>query len=73
MGLNGLFFIVGLLGIFAVLVVLGIKETKSFVRTKIVESYNLRNFSFQLIILFLVFYFDDYPGCFVYCDSLVFS
>ena len=51
-GLNGLFFIVGLLGIFAVLVVLGIKETKSFVRTKIVESYNLRNFSFQLIILF---------------------
>ena len=51
-GLNGLFFIVGLLGILAVLVVLGIKETKSFVRTKIVESYNLRNFSFQLIILF---------------------
>ena len=51
-GLNGLFFIVGLLGIFAVLVVLGIKETKRFVRTKIVESYNLRNFSFQLIILF---------------------
>ena len=51
-GLNGLFFIVGLLGIFAVLVVLGIKETKSFVRTKIVESYNFRNFSFQLIILF---------------------
>ena len=51
-GLNGLFFIVGLLGIFAVLVVLGIKETKSFVRTKIAESYNLRNFSFQLIILF---------------------
>ena len=51
-GLNGLFFIVGLLGIFAVLVVLGIKETKSFVRTKIVENYNLRNFSFQLIILF---------------------
>jgi len=51
-GLNGLFFIVGLLGIFAVLVVLGIKERKSFVRTKIVESYNLRNFSFQLIILF---------------------
>ena len=51
-GLNGLFFIVGLLGIFAVLVVLGIKETKSFVRTKIVESYNLRNFSFQLILLF---------------------
>ena len=51
-GLNGLFFIVGLLGIFAVLVVLGIKETKSFVRTKIVESYNLRNFSSQLIILF---------------------
>ena len=51
-GLNGLFFIVGLLGIFAVLVVLGIKETKSFVRTKILESYNLRNFSFQLIILF---------------------
>ena len=51
-GLNGLFFIVGLLGIFAVLVVLGIKETKSFVRTKIVESYNPRNFSFQLIILF---------------------
>ena len=51
-GLNGLFFIVGLLGIFAVLVVLGIKETKSFVQTKIVESYNLRNFSSQLIILF---------------------
>ena len=51
-GLNGLFFIVGLLGIFAVLVVLGIKETKSFVRTKIVESYNLKHFSFQLIILF---------------------
>ena len=51
-GLNGLFFIVGLLGIFAVLVVLGIKETKCFVRTKIVESYTLRNFSFQLIILF---------------------
>ena len=51
-GLNGLFFIVGLLGIFAVLVVLGIKETKSFVQTKIVESYNLRNFPFQLIILF---------------------
>ena len=51
-GLNGLFFIVGLLGIFAVLVVLGIKERKSFVRTKIVESYNLRIFPFQLIILF---------------------
>ncbi|RZP21063.1 MAG: MFS transporter [Burkholderiaceae bacterium] len=51
-GLNGLFFIVGLLGIFAVLVVLGIKETKSFIRTKIMESYNLSNFSFQLIILF---------------------
>jgi len=51
-GLNGLFFIVGLLGIFAVLVVLGIKETKRFVQTKIVESYNLRNFPFQLIILF---------------------
>ena len=51
-GLNGLFFIVGLLGICAVLVVIGIEETKSFVRTKIVESYNLRNFSFQLIILF---------------------
>ena len=51
-GLNGLFFIVGLLGIFAVLIVLGIKETKSFIRTKIMESYNLSNFSFQLIILF---------------------
>ena len=45
-GLNGLFFIVGLLGIFAVLVVLESKN-KSFVRTKIVESYNLRNFSFS--------------------------
>ena len=51
-GLNGLFFIVGLLGIFAVLVVLGIKETKCFLRTKIVESYTLRIFSFQLTILF---------------------
>ena len=51
-GLNGLFFIVSLLGIFAVLVVLGIKETKNSVSTKIVESYNFRNFSFQLIILF---------------------
>jgi len=51
-GLNGLFFIVGLLGIFAVFVVFGIKEKKSFVRSKIVESYNLSNFSLQLIILF---------------------
>ena len=51
-GLNGLFLIVCLLGMMAMLAVFSIEEKKSFRSTPILKSYNFGNLSFQLTMMF---------------------